>query len=138
MSKLPKLFISHASKDRKFVERLTGVFQAHRLKCWYSTRHIAGAADWHDEIGKALSRCNWFVIVLTPAATKSKWVKRELLYALDRDAYDKRIIVLAYKRANDKKLSWALKQRQWVPFNRGFDQGCKALLKIWGKRHRPS
>lgn len=137
MPRRARLFLSHASHDRRFVERLTGVLASHRLEFWYSTRHIAGAQDWHDEIGKALTKCNWFVLVLSPAAVKSKWVKRELLYALDRDAYEKRIVVLNYKSANDKKLSWALRQRQWVDFTKGFDNGCRALLKVWRKTHRP-
>ena len=83
-----RIFLSHASADRRFVERLAGILDSRKLSYWYSQRHVVGAQEWHNEIGKALGRCNWLVLVLTPAATKSKWVKHELLFA--PRGYDRR------------------------------------------------
>lgn len=108
----------------------------HRLRYWYSERHIIGAQQWHDEIGKALGICNWFVLVLSPASVTSKWVKHELLFALETKAYRKHIVVAVLKKANAKRLSWTLSQFQWVDFTGGFDPACKALLKIWSKKRR--
>ena len=34
------------------------------------------------------------------------------------------------------KLSWTLKQRQWVYFKSGFDAGCHELLRIWGRKYK--
>jgi hypothetical protein len=39
------------------------------------------AQQWHDEIGAALRRCDWFVLVLSPHTVESIWVKRELLFS---------------------------------------------------------
>lgn len=138
MRKPVKIFLSHSAKDRQFARRLAVVFDSHNLPYWYSQRHIVGAQQWHDEIGKALAKCNWFVLVLSPASVKSKWVKHELLFALENKAYDGHIVVLSLKPANFKKLSWTLSQSQWVDFTRGFDKGCKTLLRIWRKTFRPS
>jgi hypothetical protein len=128
-----KLFLSHSARDRRFVERLARLLQDNNLQYWYSERHIAGAQQWHDEIGKALASCNWFLLVLSPAAVKSKWVKHELLYALEERAYEKHIVVLDLGHGKFKKLSWTLSQSQWVDFKRGFDRGSAALLRIWKK-----
>ena len=136
MRKPVRIFLSHSVKDRRFVERLARVLDDNDLPSWYSQRHIVGAQQWHDEIGKALARCNWFVLVLSPASTKSKWVKHELLFALEQRAYEGHIVVLSLRRAKFKKLSWTLTQSQWVDFTRGFDRGCGALLRIWRKTHR--
>ena len=136
MRKPVRIFLSHSATDRRFARRLADVFDSHTLPYWYSQRHIVGARQWHDEIGRALGRCNWFVLVLSPASVKSKWVKHELLFALEQEAYDNHIVVLNLKPANFKKLSWTLSQSQWVDFTRGFDRGCKALLPIWRKTHR--
>ena len=138
MPQRASIFLSHSSKDRRFVERIARVLDAHKLSYWYSQRHIVGAQEWHDEIGKALARCNWFVLVLSPAATKSKWVKHELLYALEHRPYKGHILVLNLKKAKFKKLSWTLSQFEWISFTRGFDRGCKAFLRTWRKTRRPS
>jgi TIR domain-containing protein len=126
-----RLFISHSHRDAAFVKRLTHVLDGHGLSYWYSRHHIVGAQQWHDEIGRALTRCNWFVLVLSPAAVASKWVKHELLFALEERAYLDHIVILSVRRARYKRLSWTLHQSQWVDFTRGFDRGCKALLRVW-------
>ena len=63
-----EIFLSHSSKDEAFASRIAGTLSRHGLKVFYSRKSIRGAQQWHDEIGQALSRCNWFLIVLSPAA----------------------------------------------------------------------
>lgn len=137
MPKPSRLFISHSHKDRPLVERLARVLDDHKLRHWYSERHILGAQQWHDEIGKALRRCNWLVLVLSPAAVASRWVKYELLFALEAKAYREHIVILDYRKANHRALSWTLRSLQWVHFRHGFDAGCRDLLRIWGQKHHP-
>ena len=129
--------MSHATADRKFLSKLTSVLQKHDIRFWHSREHIRGAQQWHDEIGVALGKCDWFVLLLSPAAVRSKWVKRELLYALQEDRYEKRIVPVIVKHCHYKKLSWTLASLQFVDFSRGFTQGCRELLRIWGMRYRP-
>lgn len=82
MARPKQIFISHANADRKFLERLSRLLADHHLRFWHSRKDIRGAQQWHDEIGAALRKCDWFLIVLSPSAVKSKWVKRELAFAL--------------------------------------------------------
>ena len=90
-SPLPReVFLSRSARDRRFVEGLANVLREHAVPVWYSGTSIVGAKQWHDEIGKALTRCDWFVLVLSPHSVKSQWVKRELLYALSDTRYDAR------------------------------------------------
>ncbi len=78
-----EIFLSHSSRDHRFVDRLVEFLRQHGLSAWCSRHHVRGAEQWHDEIGDALRRCNRFVLVLSPSALKSGWVKRELVYALN-------------------------------------------------------
>jgi hypothetical protein len=64
-------FLSHASADRQFASELAEILRRHGLPVWYSETDIRGAQQWHDEIGAALGRCDWFLLVLTPAAVES-------------------------------------------------------------------
>ncbi|MBI3782974.1 MAG: toll/interleukin-1 receptor domain-containing protein [Deltaproteobacteria bacterium] len=129
-SALPsEIFLSHASANRSFATRLAAALRSTRLKVWYSASNIVGAQQWHDEIGEALTRCDCFVLVLSPAAVKSQWVKRELLYALNNRRYEKRIVPAVYRECDWPKLSWTLDAIQMVDFTESFDAGWQALLK---------
>ena len=126
-----KLFLSHASADRPFVNKLATFLTGRKIPFWYSRRHLVGAQQWHDEIGKALQSCDWFLVVISPAAVRSKWVKRELMYALNEDRYENRIIPMLYKPCDTEALSWTLASLQRVDFSKNFDQSCHELIKIW-------
>ena len=115
-----------------FTAKLADVLRRHGVPVWYSETNIQGAQQWHDEIGTALQRCDWFVVVLTPDAVASMWVKRELLFSLQQDRFDDRIAPVLFKSCNHDELSWTLASRQMVNFQEDFDQGCRDLLRIWG------
>jgi hypothetical protein len=132
-----EVFLSHASKDQAFANRLAAVLSRHGLKVFYSRKSIRGAQQWHDEIGRALERCNWFVLVLSPAAVASEWVKRELVYALQKRRYRKHIVPLLFKSCKIDRLSWTLSEFQWVDFTARFEPACRELLALWRIRYRP-
>lgn len=126
-----EVFLSHSDQDRKFVTALVKALKKHNIPVWYSKTHIRGAQQWHDAIGEALLRCDWFAIVLSPNAVKSIWVKRELLFALQQDQFNDRIIPILYKPCKYELLSWTLSIYQTVDFTKTLDKGCSELLKIW-------
>ena len=95
-----------------------------------------GAQQWHDEIGAALARCDWFVLVLSPHAVKSEWVRREVLFVLNDPRYTGRIVPLIARKCDSKKLSWTLGAFQHIDFTKSFTSGCRELLLIWGKGYR--
>jgi hypothetical protein len=125
-----EVFLSHAHEDAALMKRLAKVLRDRGIAVWYSEHHIKGAQKWLDEIGVALDRCDWFVVILTPASVNSKWVKRELTYALNEDRFEGRLVPLLAKDCDYKKLAWPLSTLQIIPFKR-FPSGCKALLDIW-------
>lgn len=131
-AKPTEVFVSHASANARFVNRLVKTFSLHGVRSFYSRKHIAGSQAWHDEIGMALDRCDCFVLVLTPHAVESKWVKYELVYALQEDRYEGRIIPVLLRDCDSRKLSWTLSSTQYIDFRRNFHRGSTALLRLWG------
>lgn len=134
----PNVFLSHASPDRQFVLRIARVLKHHNIQYWYSATHIGAAKQWHDEIGRALARCDWFLVVLTPEAVRSLWVKRELLFALNETRYGERIIPLLRRPCEYSRLSWTLPEFQFVDFTGAFEVGCRQLLQIWRLQYKAS
>src|SRR6185436_953300 len=99
MARNPRgLFLSHASKDRPLADALAATLRAHGVRVWYSTTQLRGAQQWHDEIGKALKRCDWFLVLLTPDSVRSRWVKHELLFALNEKRYEDHIVPVLVRR----------------------------------------
>jgi hypothetical protein len=131
-----EVFLSHASRDRKLASRIADVLADHNVPVWYSRTNLRGAQQWHDEIGAALRRCDWFVILLSQSATESKWVKRELLFALRSDRYEDRILPVRIGRCDPLDLSWTLDDFQMVDFTGNFAKDCRALLRTWGIGYR--
>lgn len=127
-----EVFLSHSSLDRQFANDLAAVMGRHGIPVWYSQINILGAQQWQDEIGAALQRCDWFVIILSPQSVDSMWVKRELAYALQQNRFENKIIPLIYQPADYDRLSWTLSLFQKTDFTRTFDEGCVDLLRVWG------
>lgn len=123
-----EVFLSHSSRDRKFATELAEVL---RRRVWYSKTHIRGASQWHDAIGRALARCTWFVIILSPGAVDSMWVKNELLFALNQRRYRDRIAPVLYKKCQYEKLSWTLSSFEIVDFTESIEAGYRELLRVW-------
>jgi hypothetical protein len=94
-----EVFVSHSSKNGRFAERLVKLLAAHGIQAFYSKQNIQGAQEWHDEIGRALNRCQWFLVILSPSSIPSVWVRRELVFALQQRRYEERIIPLMYRTA---------------------------------------
>ena len=132
-----EIFLSHSDLDREFATSVAEVLRYHGIPVWYSRRSILGAQQWHDEIGAALHRCDWFAVVLSQHAVESIWVKRELLYALQQNRFENRILPLFYEVCDYNGLSWTLSSLQMIDFTGAFDAGCRDLLRVWGIGHRP-
>ena len=129
-----EIFLSHATADRRTATQIADILRRHRIAVWYSRTHLRGAQQWHDEIGAALNRCDWFIVLVSKAAIRSRWVKHELVFALQSDRYEKRILPIQIRACDPAELSWTLKNFQIVDFTGGFLKGSRALLRTWGIR----
>ncbi len=118
-----EVFLSHSSRNRSFASKLAAILRDHGVPVWYSETNILGAQQWHDEIGRALERCDWFAVVLSRSSVKSMWVERELLRALNDPRYRDRIVPILYRDCETRKLSWTLVGQRHFTWH--FD--CKQL-----------
>jgi len=112
---LPKeIFLSHSDRDRQFVKKLVAMMRRHGLPVWYSRTNIL------------------FVLVLSPSAVESMWVKRELMFSLQQNRFENKIVPLLYQPCDYDQLSWTLSSFQMIDFTQTFEQGCRDLLLLWG------
>ena len=126
-----ELFLSYSSLDTAFAISIIDVLHSHAIPVW-SQRNIVGAMPWHDEIGAALRRCDWFAVILSPHAFESMWVSRELRFVVEERRFDNKILPLLYQSFDFRRTWWTLSSIQMIDFTGDFDTACRALLRTWG------
>jgi len=78
VSKKPTSFISYSRDDwNSFVSGFVSDLVRDSHKVWIDQDYIVGGDDWMDAIGEALQICNTLLLVLSPDALNSKYVKME-------------------------------------------------------------
>jgi len=79
---MPQLFVSYSRKDIAFVRRFAGDLEKAGYDVWWDVSDLRGGDDWLRLIPAAIESSDFFIVVLSPNATASEWVKREYTQAL--------------------------------------------------------
>ena len=93
------IFISYSRRDQEFVTRLASDLDAHVAGVWFDQSAIQLGQKWHDEIMEGIHECKAFILVLSPDAISSRYVREELNKALE---LGKAIFPVIYRPANWK------------------------------------
>lgn len=127
----PRVFISHSTKNRDFVEMvLLPLFKCHGIDVWYAKDSIQTSSQWERDILQGLRDCEWFLVVLTPEAAQSEWVKDEIHWAMTY-RWGKIIPVLAGD-CDLLELHLRLPRVQCVDFRTEVNEAGRRLLQVWG------
>lgn len=79
----PRIFVSHSHKDDEFTQRLVDDLHKAGAEVWVDVAGITHG-NFMQRIDEALAHCEWMVLVLTPNAIASPYVKDEVYAALHR------------------------------------------------------
>lgn len=77
------LFISHSSQDDAFVRELRQALADHKVGAWIDSRELLPGGLLEPDIKKAIHDSSAFAVVVSPDGLQSKWVGKELRYALE-------------------------------------------------------
>ncbi|HLO31039.1 MAG TPA: toll/interleukin-1 receptor domain-containing protein [Anaerolineales bacterium] len=77
------IFISYSRRDQEFVTRLASDLDAHVAGVWFDQSTIQAGQKWHDEIMEGIHECKAFILVLSPDAMESRYVREEINKALE-------------------------------------------------------
>lgn len=133
-----KVFISHAHQDEPLAKRLTAVLRRACFEVWDQDREIMPGDNWAEKVAQALQESDAMVVLLTPAALQSKWVLREIEYALGTEKYNQRLIPVAVggeDKLPEDKIPWILKRLSLIKLadpwrdNEGLQQVAQALSR---------
>ncbi len=89
MSQRYSVFLSYSHADTRIMERIKKSLVDAGIEVWTDEKLTVGTPEWEREIEKAIENSDCFVVLLSPNAKDSKWVRIEISYAmtLDRQIY---------------------------------------------------
>ena len=125
---MPQYFISHSTNDRAFVEEeLIGMLKALNITPWYAPLDIK-AGYFEKTIKTALAQSDALILVMSPGAIASEWVKDELSWAMEK--IPDRIIPILYKKCKPADLHIRLPRLQHADFTKSGSAGLNKLLSM--------
>ncbi|WP_442776172.1 toll/interleukin-1 receptor domain-containing protein [Sphaerotilus montanus] len=126
---MTKVFISHSTVDRRFVEaQLLPLLQAVGATPWYSRKDISSAQEWENSIRDGLFAANWLVVVISAASSRSAWVKAEVDWALEHRTG--KVLPLCVDHTQPEKLHLRLRLVQSLDWTRSPAQAKLAISNL--------
>lgn len=76
-------FISYSRQDKAIALRLHEELEFRGLPIWIDLEDIRGGTHWALEIELAITECPFLILLLSPSAVKSEYVKKEYSLAIE-------------------------------------------------------
>ncbi len=119
------VFMSYSRKDNDVMQRTAVFLRKQGIKVWVDNEKlIPGTPVWEEEIEKAIRSASAIVVVLSPDAKNSEWVRREISLA---DQNHKRIFPVLVRGDEDSSISLRLITRQFVDLRDNETAGLTSL-----------
>ena len=133
-----KVFISHAHTDEPLVNKIAATLEEAGLEVWDATREILFGDNWADKVAQALQESEAMVVLLTPDALRSNWVRWEVGYALGEPGYARRLIPVVVGDPNElpmENVPWILRRLHVIrldesPKEEEIKRIAQALLEV--------
>jgi TIR domain/Pentapeptide repeats (8 copies) len=121
-------FISHSSKNHKFVRGLHSRMVQQKLRVWYAPQDMRGGRKSIDQIDEAIRIYDKLLLVLSRASMASDWALHEVRRAVEREKREARRVLFPIGFAPRKAV------KAWSAFDS--DLG-KDLAKVVREYHIP-
>lgn len=123
------VFLSHSSGDKPFVRRLARAIERQGIPVWLDEHAISGGTSILGEVADGISKTSHFVLVLSPEAVASEWVRRELDIALTKNISGRTVRVVPVLH-RDCDLPAVLRPLRYVDMrkSRAFSRGVADLM----------
>lgn len=126
-SKRIPIFISHASKDRKFAATICDALEERGFYCWMANRDIRAGEDFAEAIVRAIRAAAVMILVFSSNANNSDEIKKELALA-----GQSRLIVLPVRVEDvtpEGAFAYQLATRQWIDLFDDWEQSIALVAR---------
>lgn len=126
-----KIFISHASADKPFVDKLVSDLAARSIPVWYDKLDLRIGESVPGSINEGLSGSKYFGIILSKTSVESVWVREELNAALMKQVAQGGTFILPIL-IEDCNVPPLLAHRRHADFRLDYHLALQELLSVWG------
>jgi tetratricopeptide (TPR) repeat protein len=120
-----RVFVSHASTDRKWALSVCQAIEDRGTPCWISTRDVAPGENYQEAIVQAIRNAHAMVLVFSAAANDSDEIKKELSLA---SRYRVPVLALRLEEVEPgDAFAYELSTRQWIDAFDGWERSIDAL-----------
>jgi NAD-dependent SIR2 family protein deacetylase len=125
---MTKVFISHSHQDKKFVNILSTRLIADGILVWTDEKELALGDNISEKINNAISKTDYFIVVLSKNSINSSWVSFELSATRLKEISKQKNIILPVL-IEDCEIPFSLRDRLFSDFRFSFEEGYQKLLK---------
>ena len=139
---LTRVFVSYARRDFYFAEQLAVALRRHDVAAWFDGHELASGTDWSAGIDQAITHCDAMVLVASPAALESPYVRSEYGRAVQQGRPV--VAVRCSKRSPPQELDFPVYDLR-CSFRRGvaaladdlvgrhlYGRVCRGFPSLWG------
>ncbi len=87
-----KVYLSYSQSERTLADQLRFALAMNGFEVANAPEKLAAGANWHKQMGKALEQSDAMIVLLTPDAISSGYVRSEIDYALSNPRFRDRLI----------------------------------------------
>lgn len=80
-----RVFISYAREDSNFARKVASRLESLGHAVWFDTQQLKGGDEYFDVIASEIRSANAVIPIISHHSVRSKWVAREVIYAVDCD-----------------------------------------------------
>jgi hypothetical protein len=124
------IFLSYSRQNLAAMSEVEAVLRGAGLSVWTDEGLEAGTPSWTDTIEEAVVQAQAMVVLLSPAAKASVWVKREVALA---DDLGKRIYPILIEGDTRNAVPFQLIDVQWVDGRQGLQEAAGRVLAQMGQ-----
>ena len=112
-----QVFLSYARSDESFAKDLSSELTKRGLSVWLEEEKILPGDNLHQRIADALASSNAMVVLVSPEAMNSQFVRSEIEYALGNPGYEGRLFPVEVRPTKD--VPWILSKLQRFSASQG-------------------
>jgi hypothetical protein len=120
-------FISHSSKDKKFVRQLAADLVANGVSVWLDEQRIRVGDSIPEKVAQGVAESDFFLLVISENSVGSAWVQKELNAALVKEIERRRVTVMPLK-LDDAKVPDSIVDKKYADFSGSYASGLNELL----------
>lgn len=90
----PYVFLSHSSKDKRFVRNLATHLENAGIKVWLDEVELKVGQSLIERLREAIDAVDFLIVILSKASVESVWVQKEIDIAMNQEIKTKKVKVL--------------------------------------------